>query len=66
MGWEELGGQALGLASPHPPLLCEDLPTIPGLHPITGKQAAPSRHGCPPLASAEVPVLRSPGAWPGP
>lgn len=65
------GGRSLvdkpwGLASPHPPLLSEDLPTIPGLRPITGKQAAPSLHGCPPLPSAEVPVLRSPVVWPGP
>lgn len=30
-----------GLASLHPPLLSEDLPTIPSPHPVSGKQAAP-------------------------
>ena len=30
-----------GLASLHPPLLSEDLPTVPGLHPVSGKQAVP-------------------------
>lgn len=53
-----------GLASLHPPLLSEDLPTIPGPHPVSGKQAAPFTPWLTPGASGEVPAVRHRETWP--
>lgn len=51
-----------GLASLHPPLLSEDLPTI--LDPILyqASRLPPSLHGCPPVASGGSPCPQESGS----